>query len=119
MINDFSNQRDIKIVIKEKDSKTQVDISNITYLECDGYITNIFLADGKKYTVSKLLKHYENALSKFNFVRVNHNIVVNMKHVLNLQEGSDRLISLTNKTKIQVSCRKLNSLKKILNSKLH
>lgn len=57
-------------------------ISEIIMCQADGYCTNFFLTDNRKFTSSKNLKHFDEMLEELNIIRVHHSYLVNINHVL-------------------------------------
>ena len=68
---DFSSQKQTKIEIKERNTIQFVDVSKITHLKCEGYITTINILDSEPIIVSKLLKDFESELEGCGFIRTN------------------------------------------------
>lgn len=58
-----------------------VSSNEITHLVCDEYITTVFLIDGNKITISRLLKCFEEELKPFGFIRPNRCTLVNAYHI--------------------------------------
>ncbi len=72
----FTNQKDRKIKVIDKYNVHFLDIDKIGYIECRGYISIIYTDDGKKLSVAKLLKNFEEELSEFGFIRINRSHLV-------------------------------------------
>jgi DNA-binding LytR/AlgR family response regulator len=109
---DFSNQKDKKIQINERNKTTLIDVESITYLECDGYVTTIRTINNKTVATSKLLKHFERELEQYGgFTRVNRNSIVNIRHIICVQNIAGRKIIEINGSKIEISHRKSSLFK--------
>ena len=52
---------------------------------CDGYLSTVFLVEGKLFCVAKLLKEYKEDLSEYGFLRVNYNTLLNPKHISDIE----------------------------------
>jgi two-component system LytT family response regulator len=104
---DFSKQKDKKLAIVEKRKTRLIDIDAITYLECDGYVTTIYLISHEIINVSKLLKHFENELTAYGFVRANHKTIVNPKYITAILPTICGKIIQINSSEIKVSRRKM------------
>jgi len=102
---DFSNQKDKKVEIKERNTIQFVDISKISYFKCDGYITTINIFDSAPITVSKLLKDFESELEEYGFIRANRSTLVNLAVVKKYVGGRIRLLELMTGEHIKVSRR--------------
>ncbi len=113
---DYSYQRNKKLVLKEKNTIKQISLDRITHLTCDGYLTSVYTIDNKTITVSKLLKNFEIELIPYGFIRANHNALVNVNNIIEIQKGNKRYVVLSNKKEIKVSRRKLCLFKEIFNN---
>jgi DNA-binding LytR/AlgR family response regulator len=119
MIKDFSTQRDIKISVKIGRQIRLINIEDIVYIKCDGYVTTIHFIEEKPISTTKLLKYYELELSKFDFIRVNRSNLVNVKYVLYIDfVERPRLLIEPNET-IYISNRKIGKVKQIINNSIH
>ena len=114
MVLDFSNQNDYKITVKEKSKISVIDINDILYLQCEGYLTTIYLVNNTSIDVAKLLKQFENELTDLGFLRVNHHTLINMRYINNLKIGKQRRIVYLKDIEIEISRRKYYQLKELL-----
>lgn len=106
MKRDFNCQKGRKVIIKEKSVTQFIEMKDITHIECNGYISTVYTIDSVSYTVSKLLKHFEEELDRFGFVRANRSVLVNLNYVQKYISGSSRTLQLTNNITICISRRK-------------
>ena len=111
---DFSKQNDYKITVKEKSKISFIDINDILYLQCDGYLTTIYLVDKTSIDVAKLLKQFESELAPFGFLRVNHHTLINLRYLNNLKIGKQRRVVFVKDIEITISRRKFYLLKEWL-----
>ena len=56
---DYCNQSNYKLSVKEKSKISFIEISEILYLQCDGYLTTIYKIDMSRIDVAKLLKELQ------------------------------------------------------------
>jgi len=96
-----------KIALKEKGQITCVAINDITHISCTGYLSTVHTVNNKMITVSKLLKDFDEELSKSGFIRVNYNTLINSKHIETVKRGEKRKITLVNKVEVGVSRRRM------------
>jgi two-component system LytT family response regulator len=101
------NQENKKIVLKEKDRITLLEMSDIIKLVCDSYITTVFCKQNSPISVSKLLKEFEEELSDYGFLRVNNNTIVNIRYIKTIITTPQRELTLTNNEKVKISRRKI------------
>jgi two-component system LytT family response regulator len=111
---EYSQQNGQKLKIKEKSQISFIDISEILYLQCEEYLTTIYLVNKTSITTAKLLKEFEEELTKFGFLRVNHHTLVNPRHVSTLKIGNQRRVVCMNDIEIKISRRKFHLLKELL-----
>jgi len=84
-------------------------IEEIIYCEADSSYTTLFLANGKKITVAKTLKEFENILPESDFCRIHHSTLVNMAHVTKYIKGEGGYVIISNDKHLNVSRRKKES----------
>ena len=113
---DFSKQKHNKLAIKEKTQTNIVSYDEITYLECTGNLVFVFHnKNHSPFSYSKSLLDIECELVDFGFLRINHNKLVNMQHVMNLNSKKHEL-RLSNEITLSVSRRKWQKIKEFFNS---
>ncbi|MBD1208397.1 MAG: response regulator transcription factor [Ignavibacteria bacterium] len=61
-------------------TETIVAVNMIICCKADSNYTQIYLTDKRPITASKTLKHYEEVLVKYGFVRVSRNLLINPAH---------------------------------------
>jgi|ERR1035437_7795262 DNA-binding LytR/AlgR family response regulator len=111
---DFSNQDGKKIVINEKTKTNLVPIKDIIYLVCDSYITTCHLINNESISTAKLLKHFEQELVDYGFLRVNFNTVVNVKHITKIVKVDNKKFITINNYNIRISRRRSHLLKQFI-----
>ncbi len=89
-------------------------LEDIVYCEADGSYTTLHLSGGKKITVSKILKEFENMLPESDFCRIHHSTIVNMSHVTKYIKGEGGYVMVTGGDHLDVSRRKKDSFIKLL-----
>jgi len=114
MLLDYCNQNDHKITIKEKSQISFIDTSEILYLQCECYLTTVYLVNKTNMDVAKLLKDFEDELTKFGFLRVNHHTLINIRHINHLKICKQQRVILINDVEIKISRRKFHLLKELL-----
>lgn len=81
------NNKEQKMVLPQMDGFEVVKICNIIRAEASDNYTILYLEDGKKYTLSKTLKHYENLLSEYGFLRTHKSHLLNLDHIVKYKKG--------------------------------
>jgi len=90
--------------------------TEILYIQCDGNVSHLFLTDGSELVCVRLLKLFEADLSEAGFIRVNHNILVNLGEILEIRyvNARKRQVVLTGGIVLDVSYRKWKAVKDAL-----
>ncbi|MGB0176605.1 MAG: LytR/AlgR family response regulator transcription factor [Owenweeksia sp.] len=88
-----------------------IEIDEISCCEADNNYTTLYLKDGAKKVVTKTLSRFETELSAYNFLRVHHKYLVNLKMVKSYSKGKGggHLVMQNNDT-IPVSSRRKHLL---------
>lgn len=107
MKRDFNCQNGRKIKIVSKSKTLFFEIAEITHIECDGYLSTVYSLNSQPFVVAKLLKLFERELSDYGFLRVNKCTLVNLLHVKEYSSGKERILTLKNDIKINISRRKV------------
>ncbi len=69
-----------KLELKDRKQSTFIDIDRITFLKAEGSYTRIHTKT-EDYLVSKNLKQYADQLNAMKFVRVSHDLIINLREV--------------------------------------
>lgn len=104
-----------KIILKTMERIYSIHIQEIVRFHSEGSYTEVFLADGKKIVVSKLLKEFEELLSNSGFLRVHQSHLVNMDFIFCF-EKSESQITMKDNSLVPVSTRKKELLLEVLNA---
>lgn len=106
-----------KITVPTSDGYEFLEVSEIVRCRSDVNYTEIYLKDGKKLTVAKTLKYFEELLAPENFFRVHNSHLINLKEVKRYIKGKGGYVTLNDDSIIEVSTRRkeefLNQLKSI------
>lgn len=105
-----------KLVLKTQESVYIVDIKYIIRCESGGSYTFFYLNSGKKITVSKLLKEYDELLHDQGFVRVHQSHLINVNYIERFDRKDGGLLIMQDGTKVPVSYRKKDELFEIFDN---
>jgi len=97
--------KDFKIAVPSTDGVHFFKVEDILRLEADTSYTHIHLVNKKPFIASKTLKHFEDMLEEFNFIRTHKSHLVNPKHITRVSNDKE-FVLLTDGTKVDVSRRK-------------
>jgi two-component system, LytTR family, response regulator len=104
-----------KVNIKGEHNVEVVLSSDIIRCESEVNYTRFFLNNKEKILVSKTLKHFENELKDYGFIRVHQSHLININEIKNIDTSSN-VINLINSDKVIPISRTFKS--ELLNSKL-
>jgi two-component system, LytTR family, response regulator len=82
-----------QLVIPDTSGFRVLDTSGIILCEADGYCTHFHLTGQERMTSSKNLKHYEEMLNPYGFVRVHNSYLVNLAHVKSYSNQGEIFLS--------------------------
>ncbi len=95
-----------KITLPTGQAYEIVNIKDIIRMEAEGSYTNFFLVGGKKLLVSAGLKHYEDLLPQKDFIRIHHQHLVNINHVIRFLKTDGGYAVMSDNTHVEISRRK-------------
>jgi two-component system LytT family response regulator len=107
---DTLNTAQKKIVLKTASSIHLVNLVNIVRCEADANYTWVYVKDQPKVLISKPLKHFEDMLDGFGFLRVHQSHLVNLNFISRIDKVDGGTLILSDNTSIPISVRKRNQL---------
>jgi len=103
-----------KIAIHSVDGFRLVSCEDVIRLEASSNYTHIYCVGGKKHTVARLLKEYEEQLTPQGFMRIHSSHLVNLSHITQYLRGDGGYVVMSDGEQLEVSRRKKNDLLKVL-----
>lgn len=94
-----------KVVFKTQEKIYSIDTSDIIRFESEGSYTTVYLTEGKKIIVSKIIKEFEEMLTSDGFIRVHQSHLINRNHIFCF-EKQDNVITMKDNSTVPVSTRK-------------
>lgn len=85
-------------------------LDEIIHIDADSSYTKIYISVGDMIMSSKPLKHFEELLEDYDFVRVHQSHIINLKHIRRYIRGDGGQVVMMNGTEIEVSRRKKEDL---------
>jgi two-component system, LytTR family, response regulator len=113
---EVANQSKKKIVLKTSESIHLVPINSIVRCEADCNYTKVYFDNQPKILISKPLKHFEDMLIEFGFIRVHQSHLVNINHVVRIDKADGGVLVFADGANVPISVRKRDQLFKILDS---
>lgn len=106
-----------KIIISTKSKFETIIVKDIAYLKADDNYTQIYLINGRKITVSKILREYEEMLCEPDgaFVRIHKAHIVNASYISSVERGNTCYAVLNDNTRLEIARRKKGEISKLLN----
>lgn len=101
------------IVVNDLRGARFLETKSIIRIEATGSYSTLFLSDGKRVTVSKVLKQFESLLNSYGFTRIHRSHLVNSAWMQLYHAGSGELRMKNNET-IHVSRRRKREVKRVL-----
>ena len=101
-----------KLILKTTDNLHILQLESILYCESDSNYTHFYLTNGKRITIARLLKVYDEMLSTSGFYRVHKSYLVNLSKIERLHKG-DKIV-LTDGNLVPVSHRKKDKLMELI-----
>jgi two-component system LytT family response regulator len=83
-----------------------IDLQNIVWCKSDGSYTIFYLADKSKIASSRNLGYYEDLLTRNNFCRIHHSVVINMQLIKSYVKGKEGCVTMTDGTELEISQRR-------------
>lgn len=114
---DYKSQNAKTIILNTRNEIYQFNIEDIVYVKCEAYVSFVkLISDNKHYSFSKSLKEIEKLLEEYGFLRINDNILLNMKYFKQYKNKPKRCIVLKNGMELKISRRKWWALKNYFNN---
>lgn len=99
----IENKQLKKIVLPTFEGFDVVTVKEIIRCEANDNLTDVYLNNGKKKTVCKTLKHFEEMLTDFDFFRTHKSHLINLNCVASYHKGKGGEIILTDGISIPLS----------------
>ncbi|MFN8711492.1 MAG: LytR/AlgR family response regulator transcription factor [Bacteroidota bacterium] len=102
-----------RLAVQSTEGYAMLDYNSIIRLEAESNYTHIY-TPGKKYTVARLLRNFEEQLLAAGFIRVHSAHLVNLRHIEHYQRGDGGYLIMSDKSSVEVSRSRKKELLKIL-----
>ncbi len=106
----IKNPKNKKLVLPTTTGFEVVAVKNIIRLSGSSNYTEIFLNDGKKKVVSRVLKVFEEMLADQGFMRVHKSHIINLEQIKAYHKGRGGTVELSDGSEIEVSPNKKQEL---------
>jgi two-component system LytT family response regulator len=92
-----------KLVLPTTTGFEVIAIHDIVRLSGSSNYTEIFLNDGKKKVVSRVLKYFEEMLKDHGFMRVHKSHIINIEQIKSYHKGRGGMVVMSDKSEVEVS----------------
>ncbi|WP_373517150.1 LytR/AlgR family response regulator transcription factor [Pricia sp.] len=103
-----------KITVPTMDGYEFLEVTDIVRCRSDVNYTDIHLKNGKKITVSKTLKSFEELLEPEHFFRIHNSHLINLREVKKYVKGKGGYVTMNDNTHLEVSTRRKDAFLKRL-----
>lgn len=94
-----------RIVLPNQSGFEIIDANQIIRIAGNGNYSDIYLADGKKKTISKTLKFFEKLEENKNIIRVHKSHIVNTNYISAYKKGRGGILVMSDDSEVEVSAR--------------
>lgn len=94
-----------RIVLPNQSGFEIIDANQIIRIAGSGNYSDIYLADGKKKTISKTLKFFEKLEENKNIIRVHKSHIVNTNYIAAYKKGRGGILVMSDDSEVEVSAR--------------
>jgi len=94
-----------RIVLPNQSGFEIIDAKQIIRIAGSGNYSDIYLADGKKKTISKTLKFFEKLEENKNIIRVHKSHIVNSNYIAAYKKGRGGILVMSDGSEVEVSAR--------------
>jgi two-component system LytT family response regulator len=108
--------RDFRLAVPSSDGVYFFTLDEILRLEADRNYTRIHLIGKRPFLASKTLKHFEEMLEEFNFIRTHKSHLVNPQHITRLTHNNE-FVLLSDGSRVEISRRKKEEVQQHLHIK--
>jgi len=95
-----------RIVLPEMEGFEVAQLKDIVYCKANDNLTDFVFVDGRKKTICKTLKHFEEVLSESGFFRIHKSYLLNMEHVKGYKRGKGGYAELSNGEELEIAVRR-------------
>ncbi|MCR9251387.1 MAG: LytTR family DNA-binding domain-containing protein [bacterium] len=108
--NKDKNQEEQKIILKDSETVFLVAVKDIVRCESEGNYTKFFLTDGRKITITKTLKEYDQLFKDHHFFRAHQSHLINLIHFDRYEKKEGGIVHMKDGSVLPVAVRKRDML---------
>jgi len=116
LANETKNTSEKRITLQTSEGILLHKISSIIRCHSEGNYTQIHFDDGKKLLIAKTLKEFDEMLSVYDFERIHHSHLINMRHMNSYVNKDGGYVVMSDRSTLPISQRKKSTFIKALNA---
>jgi len=105
-----TNKQEHKIVLPLMDGFEVIRVKDVIRIKANDNFSDFHLTDGSRKVICRTLKHYEELLSDFEFLRVHKSHLVNLQYIKRYIKGKGGQLIMTDNSEVEVSQNKKKQL---------
>ncbi|MBI1308044.1 MAG: response regulator [Bacteroidetes bacterium] len=95
-----------RIVLPELDGFEIAQLKDILYCKANDNLTDFYFTNGKRKTICKTLKHFDEMLAPSGFLRIHKSHLINLEHVKGYKRGKGGYAQMTNGDELEIAVRR-------------
>jgi two-component system, LytTR family, response regulator len=95
-----------RIVLPEMEGFEIAQLKDIVYCKANDNLTDFVFTDGRRKTICKTLKHFDEVLGESGFFRIHKSYLLNMEHVKGYKRGKGGYAELSNGDELEIAVRR-------------
>ncbi|MCB9262529.1 MAG: response regulator transcription factor [Flavobacteriales bacterium] len=95
-----------RIVLPELEGFEVAQLKDIVYCKANDNLTDFMFVNGKKKTICKTLKHFDELLGDAGFFRIHKSYLINLEHVQGYKKGKGGFVEMSNGKELEIAIRR-------------
>jgi two-component system, LytTR family, response regulator len=95
-----------RIVLPEMEGFEVAQLSEILYCRANDNLTDFHFLNGKKKTICKTLKFFDEILGQSGFLRIHKSVLINLEHVTGYKRGKGGYAQMVNGHELEIAVRR-------------
>ncbi len=101
-----SENRLKRIVLPELEGFEVAQLKDILYCRANDNLTDFHFLNGKKKTICKTLKYFDEILGQSGFLRIHKSLLINLEHVTGYKRGKGGYAQMSNGHELEIAVRR-------------
>jgi two-component system LytT family response regulator len=95
-----------KIVLPEMHGFEVTELKNILYCKANDNLTDFYFENGKRKTICKTLKSFDELLKDAGFMRIHKSTLINLEHVNQYLKGKNGSVKMADGSELEIASRR-------------